>query len=234
MIFLLYGNLYLGAAARVLVWDQVADTPDQAFPTLVTIVSQLAGTPWLGAIAITGVVSAAIATADSLLLMTRRRHRARPAAEVLLRAARHREGRALLPADLAHHDRGRVGIVSFFAALRTPDLILNIVSYAVALVGVAFFFPMLFGMNSPYSHAAGRHLVVGGRVHRRPDLDRATSRVCRLWRDSTPRGFSTFIPLSRASSPRRSRSPPLGTQSTCPKTALEDVLSGARPPDRHE
>ena len=37
---------------------------------VVTFVSTLAGTPWLGAIAITGVVSAAVATADSLLLMT--------------------------------------------------------------------------------------------------------------------------------------------------------------------
>ena len=35
MIFLLYGNFYLGAAARVMVWDQLA-SPDQAFPVLVT------------------------------------------------------------------------------------------------------------------------------------------------------------------------------------------------------
>lgn len=31
-----------------------------------------------------------------------------------------------------------VGIGSFLCAIATPDLILNIVSYAVALVGVAF------------------------------------------------------------------------------------------------
>jgi len=48
----------------------VAKTTDQAFPALVAYVSNLAGTPWLGAVAITGVVSAAIATADSLLLMS--------------------------------------------------------------------------------------------------------------------------------------------------------------------
>src|SRR6266852_5428726 len=70
MIFLLYGNLYLGAAARVLVWDRVSKAPDQAFPALVTYVSALAGTPWLGAVAITGVESAAVATADSRLLMS--------------------------------------------------------------------------------------------------------------------------------------------------------------------
>ncbi len=34
MIFLLYGNLYLGGVARLLVWDQIA-SPDQAFPALV-------------------------------------------------------------------------------------------------------------------------------------------------------------------------------------------------------
>ena len=77
-----------------------------------------------------------------------------------------------------------VGVLSFVCALRTPDLILNIVSYAVALVGVAFFFPMLLGMQSPYvsrraatwSSVAGSmagfmwtilHLVYGGwaRMH---------------------------------------------------------------------
>jgi Na+/proline symporter len=56
-----------------------------------------------------------------------------------------------------------VGIVSFFGALRTPELILNIVSYAVALVGVAFFFPMLLGMTSPRitSRAATWSSVLG-------------------------------------------------------------------------
>jgi Na+/pantothenate symporter len=59
-----------------------------------------------------------------------------------------------------------VGIVSFLCALRTPDLILNIVSYAVALVGVAFFFPMLFGLNSPYlsTRAATWSSVAGSLV----------------------------------------------------------------------
>jgi Na+/proline symporter len=149
MIFLLYGNLYLGAAARVLVWPQIADTPDQAFPALVTFVSQLAGTPWLGAIAITGVVSAAIATADSLLLMS-----GAAIAHDLLRRCYY-EPRGIVKEERFYLRISRitvvlVGIVSFFCAIATPDLILNIVSYAVALVGVAFFFPMLFGMGSPY------------------------------------------------------------------------------------
>jgi Na+/proline symporter len=164
MIFLLYGNLYLGAAARVLVWQQVADAPDQAFPTLVTFVSQLAGTPWLGAIAITGVVSAAIATADSLLLMS-----GAAIAHDLLRKCYY-EPRGIVKNERFFLRVSRVtvvlvGMASFIFAIGTPDLILNIVSYAVALVGVAFFFPMLFGMNSPYlSRRAATWSSVGGSI----------------------------------------------------------------------
>jgi Na+/proline symporter len=149
MIFLLYGNLYLGAAARVLVWPQIAKAPDQAFPALVAYVTQRAGTPWLGAIAITGVVSAAIATADSLLLMS-----GAAVAHDLLRKCYY-EPRGVVKTERHYLGVSRmtvviVGVVSFLCAIETPDLILNIVSYAVALVGVAFFFPMLFGLNWPY------------------------------------------------------------------------------------
>jgi sodium/proline symporter len=165
MIFLLYGNLYLGAAARVLVWDRVSKAPDQAFPALVTYVSALAGTPWLGAVAITGVVSAAIATADSLLLMS-----GAAAAHDLLRRC-YFEPRRIIKTETYYLGISRitiviVGVVSFLCALRTPDLILNIVSYAVALVGVAFFFPMLFGLNSPYlsTRAATWSSVAGSLV----------------------------------------------------------------------
>jgi sodium/proline symporter len=164
MIFLLYGNLYLGAAARVLVWDKVAQAPDQAFPALVTYVTALAGTPWLGAVAITGVVSAAIATADSLLLMS-----GAAVAHDLLRKC-YFEPRGIIRTEKYYLSISRVtivivGVISFLCALRTPDLILNIVSYAVALVGVAFFFPMLFGLNSPYlSRRAATLSSVAGSV----------------------------------------------------------------------
>jgi Na+/proline symporter len=164
MLFLLYGNLYLGAAARVLVWPEVASRPDQAFPTLVTFVTQLAGTPWLGAIAITGVVSAAIATADSLLLMS-----GAAIAHDLLRKCYY-EPRGVVKNERFYLRASRitivlVGIVSFLCAMVTPDLILNIVSYAVALVGVAFFFPMLFGMGSPYvSRRAATWSSVAGSI----------------------------------------------------------------------
>lgn len=162
MIFLLGGNLYLGAAARVLVWDKVAASPDQAFPTLVTFVSQLAGTPWLGAVAITGVVSAAVATADSLLLMT-----GAAIAHDLLRKC-HDEPRGIVRTERYYLRISRlavlvVGVVALVGAHWTPELVLNIVSYAVALVGVAFFFPMLFGLNSPrLSRRAATLSSVGG------------------------------------------------------------------------
>ncbi|MDB4304215.1 sodium:solute symporter family protein, partial [Desulfosarcina sp.] len=65
MIFLLYGNVYLGGAARLLVWDQIA-SPDQAFPTLVATLLP----PLLAALALTGIASAAMSTSDSLLLIS--------------------------------------------------------------------------------------------------------------------------------------------------------------------
>ncbi|MFN8058286.1 MAG: sodium:solute symporter family protein [Vicinamibacterales bacterium] len=165
MLFLLYGNLYLGAAARVLVWDRVSATPDAAFPTLVGVVTTAAGTPWLGAVAIMGVVSAAVATADSLLLMT-----GAAVAHDLLRKCYY-EPRGIVKDERFYLRASRltivvVGVVSLVIAPRMPDLILNIVSYAVALVGVAFFFPIVFGLNSPYvtTRAAVASSVAGSLV----------------------------------------------------------------------
>ncbi len=61
MVFLLFGNLYLGAAARVLVFDGLT-TPDAAFPALVTLVLGPIGT----AVVLTSIASAAN---ESLLLL---------------------------------------------------------------------------------------------------------------------------------------------------------------------
>ena len=61
MVFLLFGNLYLGAAARVLVFDGLR-TPDEAFPALVTLVLG----PVATAIVLTSIASAAN---ESLLLL---------------------------------------------------------------------------------------------------------------------------------------------------------------------
>ena len=65
IVFLTYGNLYLGAAARVHVWDQIT-VADEAFSALVLSVAS----PFVAALALTGVAAAAQSTTSSLLLMS--------------------------------------------------------------------------------------------------------------------------------------------------------------------
>ena len=141
MAFLLYGNVYLGAAARVLVWDQL-QTPDQAFPTLVTT---LLG-PLGAAIALTGIASAAMSTTDSLLLLS-----GAAVAHDLIRKSYH-EPRGIVRDEAYYLRVSRltivvVGVVALVGALNTPALILAIVSFAVAMVGSTFFFPLLLGLS---------------------------------------------------------------------------------------
>jgi len=136
MIFLLYGNFYLGAAARVMVWDQLA-SPDQAFPVLVT---QLLS-PALAAIALTGIASAAMSTTDSLLLMS-----GSAIAHDLVRRC-HDEPKGI-KRDEKEYLRISVGAIAFVCAIPDLALILRIVSFAIAIVGAAFFFPLLVGMTS--------------------------------------------------------------------------------------
>lgn len=142
MLFLLYGNFYLGAAARVMVWDQLA-SPDQAFPVLVT---QLL-TPALAAIALTGIASAAMSTTDSLLLMS-----GSAIAHDLVRRC-HDEPNGIERDEKDYLKISRmaivaVGVIAFFCAIPDLALILRIVSFAIAIVGAAFFFPLLVGMTS--------------------------------------------------------------------------------------
>lgn len=142
MLFLLYGNFYLGAAARILVWDQIA-SPDQAFPVLVT---QLL-TPMLAAIALTGIASAAMSTTDSLLLMA-----GSAIAHDLIRRC-HDEPKGIKRDEAVYLRISRwsivvVGGIAFACAIPDLALILRIVSYAIAIVGSAFFFPLLVGMTS--------------------------------------------------------------------------------------
>ena len=61
MIFLLYGNFYIGGAARILVWDTIS-SPDQAFPALVTALLP----PLFAAVALTGIASAAMSTTENI------------------------------------------------------------------------------------------------------------------------------------------------------------------------
>jgi len=142
MIFLLYGNFYLGAAARIMVWDQLA-SPDQAFPVLVT---QLL-TPALAAIALTGIASAAMSTTDSLLLMS-----GSAIAHDLVRRC-YDEPNGIKREEKEYLRISRlsivvVGAIAFVCAIPDLALILRIVSYAIAIVGAAFFFPLLVGMTS--------------------------------------------------------------------------------------
>ena len=142
MLFLLYGNFYLGAAARIMVWDQLASA-DQAYPVLVT---QLLS-PVMAAIALTGIASAAMSTTDSLLLMS-----GSAIAHDLVRRC-HDEPKGIRRNEKDYLRISRiaivvVGMIAFVCAIPDLALILRIVSYAIAIVGSAFFFPLLVGMTS--------------------------------------------------------------------------------------
>lgn len=159
MIFLLYGNFYLGAAARIMVWDQLS-TPDQAFPVLVT---QLL-TPGLAAIALTGIASAAMSTTDSLLLMS-----GSAIAHDLVRRS-YDEPKGIVRDEKEYLKISRiaivgVGAIAFLCAIPDLALILRVVSFAIAIVGSAFFFPLLIGMTSRrVSREAALASSVGGTI----------------------------------------------------------------------
>ena len=158
-VFMLYGNLYLGGAARILVWDSI-QIPDQAFPALASLVLG----PTASAIALTGIASAAMSTTDSLLLLS-----GAAVAHDFLRRSFH-EPRGIVKDEAYYLRVSRaaivaIGIVSLLLAFRTPALILAIVSYAVAMVGATFFFPLLFGLTSARTTpAAATASAVGGFV----------------------------------------------------------------------
>jgi Na+/proline symporter len=141
ILFLLYGIIYLGAAARLLVWDQIG-SPDQAFPVMV----QMLLSPTMAAIALTGIASAAMSTTDSLLLMS-----GSAIAHDLLRKC-HDEPKGIVRDERYYLKVSRItivviGAIACLCALPDMALLLQIVSYAVAIVGSAFFFPLVFGLN---------------------------------------------------------------------------------------
>jgi Na+/proline symporter len=157
ILFLLYGNLYLGAAARVLVWEEI-QMPDQAFPAL----SRMLLDPVLAAIALTGIASAAMSTTDSLLLLS-----GAAVSHDLLRKS-FDEPRGIVRSEKYYLRVSRwsivaVGALALLMALQAPALILAIVSYAVAMVGATFFFPLLFGLSvRRTTSAAATASAVGG------------------------------------------------------------------------
>lgn len=141
IVFLTYGNLYLGAAARVLVWDEIR-SPDQAFPLLITTYL----TPLVAAFVLTGIASAAMSTTDSLLLMS-----GSAVAHDIMRKCLHEPHGVV-------HDEGYylrvsrtsiviIGAIAFVCAIPDVALLLRIVSFAVAILGSCFFFPLVVGMN---------------------------------------------------------------------------------------
>jgi Na+/proline symporter len=142
MLFLTYGGLYLGAAARVLVWDQIT-TPDQAFPALV----ELLASPWVAAFALTAVASAAMSTTDSLLLMSG----AAVSHDIIRRCIFEPQG--IEKSERFYLTISRltillIGLFAFIISLTSLGLIWEIVSYSLALVASAFFFPLTAGLIS--------------------------------------------------------------------------------------
>ena len=141
-LFLLYGNMYLGAVARITVWEGLA-TPDQAYVALVT--QYLA--PALAAFALTGVAAAAMSTTDSLLLMAG----SALAHDLMRKCVDEPRGIQRDERSYVWISRGAivaVGALAFVLAVPDVALILRIVSFAVAIIGAAFFFPLIMGMVS--------------------------------------------------------------------------------------
>ena len=157
ILFLLYGNFYLGAATRILVWEQVSSA-DQGFPLLVAQYLP----PLVAAFVLTGIASAAMSTTDSLLLMS-----GSAIAHDIVRRSWHE------PRGIKHDEKYYlrisrwsiviIGVVAFLAAIPTVALLLKIVSFAVAIVGACFFFPLVLGLNCRWvSGPAALASSVGG------------------------------------------------------------------------
>ena len=158
-LFLLYSNVYLGAAARILIWDNIT-TPDQAFTTLVTMLLP----PILAAFALTGVASAAMSTTDSLLLVS-----GASISHDLLRKCLH-EPRGIYKSDSYYLQISKItiigmGCLSFLGAIPDIGLVLRIVSFSIAFLGSAFFFPLLLGLTTKrISKVAAIASSVGGTI----------------------------------------------------------------------
>ena len=142
VLFLTYIGIYLGGAARILVWDQIS-TPDQAFPALVALLAS----PWLSAFALTAVASATMSTTDSLLLMS-----GAAVSHDLIRRCIH-ESKGVKKNDGYYLQASRItilmiGIFAFLISLSDIGLIWEIISYSLALFGSAVFLPLTVGLIS--------------------------------------------------------------------------------------
>jgi sodium/proline symporter len=125
------------------------------------LVTQLLS-PALAAVALTGIASAAMSTTDSLLLMS-----GSAIAHDLVRRC-HDEPKGIERDEREYLRISRlaivaVGVIAFFCAIPDLALILRIVSFAIAIVGAAFFFPLLVGMTSrKVSREAALASSIGG------------------------------------------------------------------------
>jgi len=149
--------VYFSGAARVLVMDKLQSS-DQALTTLFT---QLLS-PGVAAIALAGLAAAAMSTTDSLLLMTG----ACISHDFLRKGIHEKKG---LVKDEKYYVKvsqitiGVIGLVAIIGAMNTPGLILIITSYAVALTGASFAFPLVLGLNwKRTSTGAALASMIGG------------------------------------------------------------------------
>ena len=155
--FLLYGNMYLGAAARVHVWGSIT-APDQAFTALVTMTQP----KFIAAISMVGIAAAAMSTTDALLLSG-----GAAVAHDLMEKC-YFEPRGIKKSQKFYLNVSRItilsiGLLGLLGAFNTPQMLLQIVSYAVALIGSTFFAPLVIGLLSKrVSTAAAAAGSVGG------------------------------------------------------------------------
>ena len=119
-------TVFLGGAARVLVWDQLTAakmTPDMALPLLMSKYMS----PFMQALALAGIASAAMSTVSSLLLLSG----AAIAHDILRRSVF--EPRGIVKSEAFYLGISRltllgVGVVSTILAFFTPAMILIVTS----------------------------------------------------------------------------------------------------------
>ena len=150
-------TVYFSGAAKVLVMDNL-ETSDQALTVLFSTLLS----PTVASIALAGLAAAAMSTTDSLLLMVG----ACISHDFLRKGIHEKNG---IEKDEKYYIKvsritiGIVGIVAIIGAMYTPGLILVITSYAVALTGASFAFPLVLGLNwKRTSTSAALVSMIGG------------------------------------------------------------------------
>jgi SSS family transporter len=151
--------IYFGGAARILVWSQVT-SPDKAFPILIN--SALG--PMGAAFAFAGLAAAAMSTTDSLLHQS-----GAGIAHDIIRKCLFEPNKVKKSEEfyvrVSRVTILGVGIIAVIGALYTSEIILKLVSYAVAMLGASFGPAMVFGLSwKRVSKIATGVSVVGGFV----------------------------------------------------------------------